>query len=269
LTEDPRPVELVSQDETTPESRPALSQPGEFPEPWLRHRPAPERYQRGSKMVAPGMLGGLLVVAVVAWGVLLQPHRSEIAALVGELNKLALGDKTPDVQQPFEDTTQKSTRRPRKVRGMPTESPGPLALTPSPASEVSALPQQPNPPQLQVQEHDNQRRTVELRSGPVVRLRDWGAEGQITLSGELPEQRELPTYPALALRDRVQGTVVLRALVGRKGRVENVQVLSGPSLLASAAVEPVRRWRYPPADPNAEPVGAWKQITFEFTIYSK
>src|SRR5262249_44134763 len=176
-------------------------------------------------MVVPGILGGLLVVAVVAWGVLLQPHRSEIAALVGELNKLALGDKTPDVQQPFEDdTTQKPTRRPRKVRGTPTESPGPLAVTPSPVSEVSALPQQPNPPQLQVQEHDNQRRTVELRSGPVVRLRDWGAEGQITLSGEVPEQQELPTYPPLALRDRVQGTVVLRALVGRKGRVESIQV---------------------------------------------
>ncbi|HJY88537.1 MAG TPA: energy transducer TonB [Candidatus Acidoferrales bacterium] len=91
----------------------------------------------------------------------------------------------------------------------------------------------------------------------------------MTLSGEIPEQQELPTYPPLALRDRVQGTVVLRALVGRKGRVESVQVLSGPSLLASAAVETVRKWRYPPADPNAELAGAWKQITAEFAIPQK
>src|SRR5262249_17962369 len=187
----------------------------------LRHRPAPERYQRGSKMVVPGILGGLLVVAVVAWGALLPPHRSEIAALVGKLNKLALGDKTPDVQQPLEDTTQKSTRRPRKLRGMPTEPPGPLAVvTPSPVDEVSALPQQPpNPTQLQVQEHDNQRRVVQLRSGPVVRLRDWGAEGQITLSGEIPEQQEVPTYPPLRLPGPRQGKVRLAGLGGGEGRV--------------------------------------------------
>jgi protein TonB len=64
----------------------------------------------------------------------------------------------------------------------------------------------------------------------------------------------------------VQGTVVLQALVGKNGRVQNVQVLSGPSLLASAAVGAVRRWRYEPSVQNGELVSAWKQITVQFTI---
>jgi periplasmic protein TonB len=79
----------------------------------------------------------------------------------------------------------------------------------------------------------------------------------------------MPTYPAMALRDRVQGTVVLRALVGRNGRVQNVQILSGSSLLASTAVAAVRRWRYKPYDQNGELVAEEKQITLEFTIPRK
>jgi len=224
---------------------------------------------RRRRLLSRGMAVGVILIALVVSAVMLRPHRALISAYFDDLKKLARGEEISDVQQPSEDTSQKLTRRPRKVTDVPTESPGPLAVTPSPVDEASALPQLSNPPQLQVQEHDNQRRTVELRSGPVVRLRDWGAEGQITVSGELPEQQELPAYPALALRDRVQGTVVLRALVGRKGRVESVQVLSGPSLLASATVEAVRRWRYPPADPNADLAGAWKQITAEFAIPQK
>jgi len=252
------------------ESRPALSQPGQPREPWLNYQQHEISLadSRRRRLLSRGMAVGVILIALVVSAVMLRPRRALISAYLDDLKKLARGDETSEPQQPSEDTTPKSTRRSRKMTDAPAESRGPLAVvTPSPVDEVGALPQQPpNPPQLQVQEHDNQRRTVELRSGPVVRLRDWGAEGQITLSGEVPEQRELPTYPALALRDRVQGTVVLRALVARRGRVENVQVLSGPSLLASAAVGAVRRWRYPPADPNAEPVGVWKQITFEFTI---
>jgi TonB family protein len=266
LTSDAQPEDSISQDETITESKPALSQPGEFLEPWLRHQPVPERYQRRPKRVILSIVGGLLVVALIAWGVLLRPRRAEIAALVGDLKKLALGE-TSDVEQPSQGTTRKSTRRPRKVRDELTESLGPIAT--SPGGEASTLPQQPNPPKLDVQEHDNQRRVVQLRSGPVVKLRDWGMEGRIEVSGELPENQEMPRYPTVALRDGVQGTVVLQALVGKNGRVQNVQVLSGPSLLASAAVGAVRRWRYKPSDQDGELVTEEKQITVEFIIPRK
>ena len=54
--------------------------------------------------------------------------------------------------------------------------------------------------------------------------------------------------------------------MGRNGRVQNVQVPSGPSLLASAAVAAVRRWRCKPYDQDGELVAEEKQITLEFTI---
>jgi TonB family protein len=261
-----QPSSAESWEEVAVEPRPALSQPGQLREPWLNyeeHETSPADLRRRRRLLGRGMAGGVILVALIASVVMLRPHRALIAEYFDDLKKLALGE-TSDAQQPSEDTTKQSTRRPRKVRDEPTESPGPIAV--SPGGEASTQPQPPNPPQLQVQEHDNQRRVVQLRSGPVVKLRDWGAEGRIEVSGELPEKQEMPTYPAMALRDRVQGTVVLRALVGRNGRVQNVQVLSGPSLLASAAVAAVRRWRYEPSVQNGELVGAEKQITVQFTI---
>src|SRR5262249_22609627 len=193
-------------------------------------------------------------------------HREQIRGFVKDFKSMFSGEaRSTDSAQPDVVATAKRSKpklflrgpgpaKDREGQGAGTSSRGTAGLEGSATTPLKEL----EPLQLHVQEHDNQRRTVELRSGPVVRLRDWGVEGQITLSGELPEQRELPTYPALALRDRVQGTVVLRALVGRKGRVENVQVLSGPSLLASAAVGPVRRGGVPAAGPNAAPAGGWR-----------
>jgi TonB family protein len=267
LTNDAQPEDSALRDEATIESEPVLSQPGELQEPWLRFRPKPERapgaHQRHPKLVVLGILGGVLVVALVAWGVLFRPHGAEIATLVGDLKKLALGE-TSDAQQPSEVTTRKSTRRPRKVRDELTESHGPIAA--SPGGEASTLSQQPDPLQLEVQELSNERRLIQPHKGPVVRLREWGIEGRIHISGELPEKQEMPTYPPVALRNRVQGTVVLRALVGKNGRVQNVQVLSGPSILASAAVDAVRMWRYKPYYQDGVLVSAEKQITVEFTI---
>ena len=58
--------------------------------------------------------------------------------------------------------------------------------------------------------------------------------------------RVQPRYPALAIQARVQGQVVLRAMISREGAIENLQVLSGPGMLAPAALDAVRQWRYRP-----------------------
>jgi protein TonB len=59
---------------------------------------------------------------------------------------------------------------------------------------------------------------------------------------------------------------VLKALVGKDGRVRNVQVLSGPPLLASAVLEAVRAWHYKPFYRNGEPVEFETQVAIEFII---
>ena len=62
--------------------------------------------------------------------------------------------------------------------------------------------------------------------------------------------RVQPDYPALARQVRVQGQVVLRAMISREGTIENLQVLSGHPMLVRAAVDAVRQWRYRPYELN-------------------
>jgi protein TonB len=78
--------------------------------------------------------------------------------------------------------------------------------------------------------------------------------------------RVQPRYPVLAIQARVQGQVVLRAMISREGAIENLQVLSGPGLLAAAALDAVRQWRYRPYVLNGEPVEVETQVTVNFVL---
>ena len=75
-----------------------------------------------------------------------------------------------------------------------------------------------------------------------------------------------PAYPALGRATRTQGTVKIQALIGRDGLIRNLQVISGPPLLITAAVEAVRQWRYQPTLLNAEPVEVITEIDVNFTL---
>ena len=55
-----------------------------------------------------------------------------------------------------------------------------------------------------------------------------------------------PTYPALAAKMRVEGTVKVEATVNDEGAVEDAKAVSGHALLTSAAVEAVKKFRYEP-----------------------
>jgi len=75
-----------------------------------------------------------------------------------------------------------------------------------------------------------------------------------------------PKYPPEAGRARIEGTVVLLAVIGKDGSVEDVRVKSGVSALAQAAIEAVKQWRYRPYLLNGEPVELESQITINFTL---
>ena len=75
-----------------------------------------------------------------------------------------------------------------------------------------------------------------------------------------------PTYPQLARTVRVQGTVILEAIIDREGRVENLKVLSGHPLLIPAAFEAVQQWRYRPTLLNGQPVEVLTQVTVNFSL---
>jgi len=78
--------------------------------------------------------------------------------------------------------------------------------------------------------------------------------------------RVQPQYPALARQARVQGIVVLRAMISHEGKIENLQVVSGHPLLVQSAIDAVLQWRYRPYYLNNEPVEVETQVTVNFTL---
>jgi len=93
------------------------------------------------------------------------------------------------------------------------------------------------------------------RHPPISRM----MEGNIIL-------RIQPNYPSIAKQARIQGEVLLRAMISRDGTIENLQVLSGHPMLAHAAVEAVRQWRYRPYVLNGEPVEVETEVTVKFVL---
>jgi protein TonB len=75
-----------------------------------------------------------------------------------------------------------------------------------------------------------------------------------------------PSYPALAQHMNVQGSVVLEALIGADGSVQNLRKLSGPVILSSAAEQAVRGWKFKPVYQNGQAVETRATITVNFTI---
>jgi protein TonB len=75
-----------------------------------------------------------------------------------------------------------------------------------------------------------------------------------------------PIYPQLAQVARTQGTVRFTALIGKDGRIRNLELVSGPPALVPAAGDAVKQWVYRPTLLNGEPVEVITQIDVTFTL---
>jgi len=85
-------------------------------------------------------------------------------------------------------------------------------------------------------------------------------------SPEIPEKKVIPEYPAMALEKNMQGRVVLQAIIGKDGALQNVELAQAPSLLSEAVLEAVKKWRYQPRYQDGVPVEVETQITIDFEI---
>jgi periplasmic protein TonB len=88
---------------------------------------------------------------------------------------------------------------------------------------------------------------------------------QMSLAKATVPRAESP-YPLLGRQMKVQGAVLLKALIGADGYIRDLQVLSGPAILASAAREAARQWQFKPYLQNGQPVETQANITVNFTI---
>ena len=85
------------------------------------------------------------------------------------------------------------------------------------------------------------------------------------LEGNLLHRVE-PVYPPLAKAARIQGSVVLVAVISKAGTIDNLHAVSGPPMLVPAAVAAVSQWRYRPYILNSEPIEVETQITVNFLL---
>jgi len=79
-------------------------------------------------------------------------------------------------------------------------------------------------------------------------------------------RRVNPVYPPLARQARIQGVVILQAQISKDGNIENLQLISGHPMLAPAAIDAVKQWKYRPYLLNGEPVEVETQVQVNFTL---
>jgi TonB family protein len=95
------------------------------------------------------------------------------------------------------------------------------------------------------------------------------AADRVELSPQIQQRLTVavpPDYPLLARQMKVQGAVNLQALIARDGTIQELQILSGPEILATAAREAVKQWHFKPYLQGGQPVETQARITVNFTI---
>ena len=107
---------------------------------------------------------------------------------------------------------------------------------------------------------DNYQKPI-LRQEPITKPRPVS----VMMEGNLVHRVE-PPYPMIAKQIRLQGTVVLRAMVGADGTIDQIQVVSGHPILAQAALEAVRQWRYRPYFLNGMAIPVETEVTVKFVL---
>lgn len=142
----------------------------------------------------------------------------------------------------------------------------------SPNTSPSTPAQVPLAPVVKATNHVGTKHSVRLAVTRKVRSAATASQWGPAASG--PERVQmaaikapLPTdYPLLAGQMSVQGSVLLQALIAADGAVEDLRVLSGPTILVSAAREAVRQWKFKPYLENGKPVETQARVTVNFTI---
>lgn len=76
----------------------------------------------------------------------------------------------------------------------------------------------------------------------------------------------VPKYPVDAKKARIQGKVVLNAVIGKDGSVTDLKVDSGPKELRQSSLDAVKQWKYKPYLLNGQPVAVKTTINITYTL---
>ena len=94
--------------------------------------------------------------------------------------------------------------------------------------------------------------------------------GPITVPGHAMQGNRIsgptPKYPKAAKEVKIQGTVLLNALIGKNGKVQQLKVVSGPKQLRQSALDAVNQWIYKPYLLNGDPVAVKTEIRVIYSL---
>ncbi len=259
------------QDETQPENQLERSTP-------LPSRPASQdqEVQRKRMLIALGILLVALVAVVLRdWDFWFPPTGEEQEAMVRSKTAKNETRITPAAPATLPTTTKRERKPAKSTASVANEAPF------SASTERAAL------PPLQVEVVAGNRHTnVPAKSNAIHLDVDSGATSSapgaatststvasagdhVQLSPQTAQNVTVsvpPDYPLLARQMKVQGAVRLQALISRDGTIQELQILSGPGILATAAREAVKQWHFKPYIQNGQPVETQARITVNFTI---
>ena len=110
----------------------------------------------------------------------------------------------------------------------------------------------------------------EFSNNSVPRTNDLNSESRVSvtskdISGHII-RKVPPIYPPLARQARIQGAVILRVIIEKEGNVTNLQLVSGHPMLAPAAIEAVRQWKYTPYELNGQTVEVDTTVQVNFRL---
>jgi len=150
-----------------------------------------------------------------------------------------------------------------------TSKPQPLMVkTKTGNSGIQKSAAQPAPPSIAIAESNNSDALASIVSSNVALPKVAAGVFPVSqgISQGLLVKKVPPVYPPMALQLRKDGAVALLATVSKQGSITGVKVVSGDAMLAKAAVEAVRQWKYRPYLLNGAPVEIETQITINFHL---
>jgi TonB family protein len=112
--------------------------------------------------------------------------------------------------------------------------------------------------------------TVTVRAGNTAAAAPLGGVPPLRVgsgvSAPMQTRKVNPAYPPIAENARVQGVVILEAVIGTDGRVADARVLRSIPLLDQAAIDAVRQWEYQPTLLNGAPIPIIMTVTVQFAL---
>jgi TonB family protein len=215
-----------------------------------------------------------LFILVVALGVVVMKDRQFWFGSVQTSVELD-GTEYGAASQTASKTTQATPPAVNHVKSVPAAKPAAKPIDePQPAAAPATVTRTVLPPlDVEVVAGDNHRKIhpgsnstkVELTRPAQLTTNSAPATNAAELE-RMSADVQQPSYPLLAQHMNVQGSVILQAIIGADGVIQDLHVLSGPGILASAAQDAVREWRFKPIVENGHAVETKAKITVNFTI---